>query len=124
MTVYVSLEFGGTEGCCGVTQIKDFSTPWPHGEVKGSGKNEEEAYKALFDNLMVLDPQEDSDEWGRVLQIWFFKPRDFAGNDAGEYQAEPFRKLIETIPNVINLGEHRNPNSGNLIQGYQWEFQV
>jgi hypothetical protein len=122
--VAVSLNFGSTEGCCGVTQVKDFSTvPWSHGEVKGHGNTVEAAYKNLFDNLMGMDPHTE-DDWGRVLQIWFFKPRDFAGNDAAEYAAEPFRQLIETIPNVINLGEHRNPNSGNLIQGYQWEFQV
>lgn len=128
MTVEVGLDFEGTNGCCGVTQITNFSHPVDDDEygcgdnLMASGKTLEEAYKNLFDELMKTDPKAHYE--GRVLQIWFYKGRDFEGKDNEHYEAEPFRQLIAGITNVINLGEHRNPNSGNLIQGYQWEFQV
>jgi hypothetical protein len=123
MTVRVGLDFGVTEGCCGVTQVTSFSSPdYTYGELTATGANAEEAYKNLFDALMSCDLEElqGGDFDCAVLQIWFFKGHDYNKKDNAEYEAEPFRRLIEQIPNVVNLGEHRNPNSGNLIQGYQW----
>jgi hypothetical protein len=124
--ISVSLEFGATEGCCGVTQIYSFSNvPWSHGLLSAQGATAEEAYQNLFNQLLEYDfESEDGGTYDcAVLQIWFYRGRDFNGVDNAEYEAEPFRKLIEQIPNVSNLGVHRNPNSGNLIQGYQWSVR-
>lgn len=110
-------------GCCGVSQLYGFSGPsydaWPGFTIEGSGETEQAAYEDLFKNLLTNDPADDGN--GRVYQIWFQKSADFAGKFDEHYLAEPFRLLIETIPNVMNLGEYVNYKSGNKIQGYQWE---
>jgi hypothetical protein len=67
---------------------------------------------------------EDDDEWcASVFQIWFVKKTNYEGEYGEHYEREPLRKLVEAIPGVINLGEYRNPNTGNMIQGYQWEIK-
>jgi hypothetical protein len=129
--VYVGAILGSTSGCCGVTQIKEFSETYGvshytnYRDIKAQGKTETEAYTNLFNQIVRHDPQADSGEssGGRVLQIWFYKAKMFNGEFEPEYKAEPLRQLVAQIPNVRDLGEYVNPNSGNKIQGYQWEFK-
>lgn len=121
---YGQMNLGGTDGCCGVTQVTGFSNineyqDW--GEFLASGNTAEEIYQKLFDQLMDYDFSDDANEWScSVLQIWFVKHHDFQKKDNEEYEAAPLMRLVEQIPGVLCLGEFRNVNSGNLIKGYQW----
>lgn len=126
MTVYVAASCEYTQGCCGVRQICEFSTQELHreyvyGYFRGSGETEQAAYQSLLDAIQAYDYAYDGNDFScSVLQIWFYKPRDYAGNYDEHYKAEALRQLVAAIPNVVDLGEHHNVNSGNLIQGYQW----
>lgn len=126
MTVYVAASCEYTQGCCGVRQICEFSEThaaraYSYGNFNGSGETEQAAYQSLFNAIQAYDYGDDSNDFScSVLQIWFYKPRDFAGSFEEHYKAEALRQLVAAIPNVIDLGEHHNVNSGNLIQGYQW----
>lgn len=128
--MYVSMEVMSTSGCCGVMQLTEFITvydtkpSWHNMPLSGMGKTVEEAYTDLFNNLRAFeftdDRDDDYDFHCAVVQIWFVKQHDYNGVDNEHYEAETLRQLVETIPNVRNLGEYRNPNTNNLIQGYQW----
>lgn len=118
----VGIRLGETEGCCGVTQLFEFSYEWSFHydpQLLVSDKTMERCYKALFEKLRKFNFQEAGD-WGPVIQMWFQKNQKFDGTFEEEYLAEPLRLLIETIPGVICLGEYKNPNGGNMIRGYQW----
>lgn len=117
MTVTVSCEIESTNGCCGVRQITNFSGGEEYGDVRGRGKTEEEAWADLFTEITTRFQNHMS---AAVAQIWFVKYRDCDGNFEDEYRAEPLRLLVEAMSGVIELGEYHNPNSGNIIKGYQW----
>jgi hypothetical protein len=110
-----------TPGCCGVSQLTDFTgefSTWSDPIIGGSGKSLKAAYKDLFKNLMEFEV--DPDEHGPIFQMWFQKNRKFDDTFDEFCQAEDLRVLVETIEGCVFLGEFVNPNSGNKIMGYQW----
>jgi hypothetical protein len=133
-------EIQQTDGCCGVMQVYGFSNPgpaqgWePYKAIKGMGATEQEAYQNLFNDLMArcsTAPMDDDDAYdededvglkGFVIQMWFVKQRIYDGtiNPATPFLAQPLKDLIAAMPGVLCLGSTINPNSGNLIEGYQW----
>jgi hypothetical protein len=128
--LHVRALLGHTEGCCGVTQVYEFgcvnTTTIAYSDVNGQGETEEAAYKSLFDNLMNADPQEFEAESGYVMQMWFVKRCNYNGIGTPDavFEAEPLRLLVEGIEGVLELGEFTNPNTGNIIKGYQWEQKL
>lgn len=127
MSVTVGVAVGYTRGCCGVKQLEGFSFPdddtsdegW---DITATGKTVEEAYQNLFDEFYGERQQHFGDTGYNcaVVQMWFRKSVRFDKTYEDEYLAEPLRKLVEQIPGVIELGEFVNPNSDNIIKGYQW----
>lgn len=120
MSITVGCDIESTSGCCGVRQITDFSDPDDddYHSIKVKGKTVEEAYTNLFREITTNLKDHTS---AAVVQIWFVKYCDCDGEpEADEYAAEPLRRLVEHHPGVLELGEYKNPNSGNYIKGYQW----
>jgi hypothetical protein len=112
---------GATSGCCGVMQIYGFSSPLglrePPDHIRTSafmsiGDTADEVYQDMFDKLCARIVTNYS---GYTMQIWFRKSRG-----AKSYSAQKLMELIQTIPDVIDLGCRKNPNTGNTIQGYQF----
>lgn len=119
MTKYACVAY--TNGCCGVRQIVAMQSyehdpdDFGEGEIDSTheGTTWEEVLTQILDGL---------DE-GLIVQVWFRCPRDYNGKVYGEYGANELRLLVQGLEGVIHLGEHVNPNTNNLIDGYQWVNQ-
>lgn len=105
---------GGTDGCCGVQQIMNFGPDEPEWatEYEASGATEKEAYDNLFKDFDEL-------EKGYIYQIWFVKRSTHDGFERN-FVAPRLRTLVRGMAGVKKLGRIVNPNSGNIIEGYQW----
>ena len=116
----IGIKIAATPGCCGVKQLHDFSDVFDHNDhwaylVVVEGKTIAAAYASLYKQMLVQLHK----YYGLVIQMWFYKPCE-DDYEAEEYEAQPLLDLIAAMPDVLDLGETSNPNSGNLIQGYQW----
>lgn len=111
--VWKGFEVCETEGCCGVNQIAWFTSSDALSDNAVSGKTEQAAWEKLFKELLKL-PR------GYVYQMWFVKNRNYQGEPNENFEAEPLRELVCTIEGCVCLGTTVNPNSGNIIEGYQW----
>lgn len=102
--------------CCGVKEIGGLceDRDVDYWMVNAGGETAAEAWK------QVLDDINSGENKGYVMQIWFVKKADFLGKFHPEYDHNELRELVQQIPNIVKLGEHRNPNTGNLIDGYMW----
>lgn len=105
-----SLSFANdTPYCCGVGQIGCFNSPDNAGNYDQTyqGTDELDALK------MMLEHAQESDK--AVVHIWFNRP---------QYAKELNHKALHDALDhcgypVLDLGSYVNPNSGNVIQGYQ-----
>lgn len=116
MTCFAKVMY--TAGCCGVRQIVDILTH--------EGGNHDEDNNIMFqveeatwpEVLTEIQAEEGS---GYIFQVWFAEHCDYNGERAGHFGAgAELRELVRAIPDVVSLGEFKNPNSGNFIDGYQW----
>lgn len=106
-------------GCCGFREICFFdesSTDFDPGE-------EDEGRRIgpcdSFEELLHV--AEATLNAGTLLSIWFVKKRKWTGQFEDAYVWEELRQLVQQIPEVVHMGEHHNPNSGNMIDGYYWK---
>lgn len=113
--VEIGFSFIDTDGCCGVFQVCGFTDdPSYYVDYTVEGKTEVSACKKVFKEIKKHAQK------GYIHQIWFVKYKDYAGKFEPHYQREPLRELFSKMKDVLDLGEHVNPNTGNMIQGYQW----
>lgn len=78
----------------------------------GKGETSEEAWKNALEELRQY-VQEYSYNGVQVRYFWFVKYRD-----EGEYENNELRTIIKDTPNIVKLGEHRNANTYNMLDGY------
>jgi hypothetical protein len=97
----------GNYFCCGVREIGDFAEGGLEGETP------QELIRSVLNNQRSRTDVPN----GIVYHIWFVKRCRTTGfND--DYECDELRQYVQTLPGVIHLGEHVNPNSGNMIDGY------
>lgn len=94
----------GYRYCCGHREIGSFD----------DGEFESTTAAGLLEKLAS------SDSSGTVFSIWFAKDKLWDGGYVQEYDYQEVRELVQQIPGVIHLGEHINPNTNNMIDGYLW----
>lgn len=100
----------GSMFCCGVREIGGFDEGYTTGETP------QEFLAAIFKEDRQHVGQYSKD---RLYHIWFVKHKKFDGGFSGQhYQYDELRKYVQTLPGVIPLGSHINPNTGNKIDGY------
>lgn len=119
MTYHAAVAY--TPGCCGVRQILGMLPYPPDEDDFGDGAFDSTCSGETWEQ--VLTSILDSVEPGLLVQVWFKKARDYEGKVYGEYDANELRLLVQGLEGVIHLGEHVNPNTNNLIDGYQWVNQ-
>lgn len=97
-----------TEGCCGVRQLCGFSDidEADNGDFVGT-------YPQIFNWINDLPK-------GLVYQMWFVRSCKWDNTLSDTFDAAELMELIKTKDGVICLGTTLNPNSGNIIEGYQW----
>lgn len=115
MTCYAKVMY--TPGCCGVRQIVDLNAHNHDDDQFICEEIESETWEELLLEAM------DGEDAGIIFQVWFAAPCNYNGD---RYRPDDYgagtelRTLVRALPDVVSLGEFRNPNSGNLIDGYQW----
>lgn len=115
----------GSNFCCGVIEIGSFDAI---GRLSHEmrGKSPEQIIKSVIEETRedMETYDEEKDEHvpapGALYHIWFKKPKLYDGSfdPKQQYEFNELREYVRTIPNVIHLGEHINPNTGNMIDGY------
>lgn len=116
MTFFANV--GSTNGCCGVRQVFDIGTV----ELDHSSSMWEIEFSVEADTWEEIFEKVSEDvEPGIVMQVWFAEHCDWEGRRVGHWGGgQGFRDVVRAIPDVVSLGEFKNPNSGNFIDGYQW----
>lgn len=100
--------------CCGHAEI---------GSFRQSGTESLTFSAKTFHEAWLKALRNECDRWrkGQVFTIWFYNPPvDYEGNYGEVYQSEDLRQIVRAIPGVLHLGETKNPNSGNMIDGYKF----
>lgn len=98
----------GYQFCCGIRELGDFTT--------------DDDYR-LREPAEILHRLKEAQPAGQLFHTWFHKEKCFDGTFDDEYQFDELRQLVRALPGVVHLGEHLNPNSGNMIDGYFWKNQ-
>ncbi len=109
-----------TAGCCGVVQIchmQDYSTAGSANDYWHATEYSGNTYQEALES--ALRPYDD----GQLVQIWFVKRHRWDAGFEDEFDAQELLDYVSGIDGVVSLGEFENPNSNNLIAGYQWEKQ-
>lgn len=109
MSIYLDTVSGG---CCGVRELYNF-TEEDDGYSDYEGQDPASVIADVFERL-----------GNHVFHIWFVRPKDYAGNHQDEYEFQELRAYVQTLPGVVHLGEHINPNTGNYIDGYMFKKEV
>lgn len=104
--------------CCGVFESGSFNTMYLSQDYIRAN------YPAFKPFDSAQDAQKDAlesilnDHTGYSVQFWFYKNRNYDGTFADNYTEDGFRQLVKEHPDCIELAEYRNPNSGNIINGF------
>lgn len=128
------IDLHSLENCCGILEAGAFSLFEASEEMLkryssyGSYKHTtpEEAWKAALEETLN-DYQIKDDEWGNTrdtsyncpIQFWFVKKPI---ND--QFDANILRELVIAHEGQVYLGTFRNPNTGNIIEGYMIKHNV
>lgn len=99
--------------CCGVREIGNFNGDYHH---LAHGSTPEGFLRSIVDQA----DDEEGVDGGFVYHVWFVKRCNYDGafTEASVYEQNELRLYVQTLPGVIALGEHINPNTGNMIDGY------
>lgn len=103
-----------TAGCCGVVQITHMQAHESDESDDTMATYEGDTWEEVLNNIT-----QDVDE-GFVMQVWFVERVDWNGARPGRWDASDLRDLVRNIEGVVYLGEFKNPNTSNFIDGYQW----
>lgn len=103
-------------GCCGFREICNFADDE---DDLYPGDNSTEIRAETPEEL--LTEAQAHLRSGTLLSIWFKRDRKWDGTHEPEYHWGEVRQLVQQIPGVVHMGEHFNPNSGNMIDGYFWK---
>lgn len=129
------IKAGSGAHCCatdeiGYFEMRDLTKDKPYHDpyqsmMIGTGDSPEDAAKKLLEDIVQKIQGEG---WGytgtAVRYFWFVKPRDWKGDYNAQYDAEPLRQEVMKYPGVIKLGEYRNANTGNMVDGYMITIEI
>lgn len=107
----IGVDFGSNH-CCGVLEVGSFTTETEYSDA--SGDTPAELIVNLFERVRARYVRAD----GFVYHIWFVRHRNYNGAYTAPYEFDELREYISGLPGCIALGEHINPNTNNMIDGY------
>lgn len=102
--------------CCGVREVGSFEGTGTKQGLTSWGTNGEFNAETFTDLLKQINKENE----GYLLHIHFVKYKRHDGSFDPQWEWAGLRNLIRRMKGRKHLGEHINPNSGNLIDSYSW----